>query len=442
MIGVIFITLKNKLFGLTAYSFIDTVLLRFFGVISFIIIVRLLDRSDIGIIGVATGYLVFFNFLALAPETILLRDYPKVKDRINQYISSFMIFWFIRSFIMIVLAGIIAFFLYHQFENRIVPIYFIGATVLFNMGMFQSLITELFYVSFRQKIVMTMHIVLSLFATGLVFLLFFKPTLMFYLFLSFISTFVGLVTWYYLLKRYFAFKFIYAKDSLKIVKNSIKDFALWQHFNGTITYLIYRIDTVILSFFVTLTIIGDYTIALGIANFFFLVPQIVQKTAMVGLSNINTKTEEGLFMSIVLKYSFILGIAQLLLFILFGKWIIQTLFTSEHVEQIFLYTVLITCGVTILNFMRPVMSLIASKCSLKEGFFQVYLPAGIMALVGYIILTYFYGPVGTAIGNIVGYSVFALLQYSFINKKYPLHFKFELITAEEKEMFKNLLSRL
>lgn len=432
-------TLKNKLFGLTAYSFVDTVLLRFFGIISFIIIVRLLARSDIGIIGVAAGYLVFLIFFALAPETILLRDFPKIKNRINHYISSFILFWLIRSIIITVLAGIIALFLYHQFENSIVPIYFIGATVLFNMGMFQSLITELFYVSFKQKIVMIMNIVLSVFGTGLVFLLFFKPTLMFYLFVSFLSTFVGLVTWYYLLKRYFAFKFIYAKDSVKIVKNSIKDFALWQHFNGTITHLIYRIDTVILSFFVTLTIIGDYTIALGIANFFFLVPQIVQKTAMVGLSNINNKREEGLFMSIVLKYSFILGIAQLLLFIVFGKWIILTLFTSTHIEQIYLYTVLITCGVTILNFMRPVMSLIASKCSLKEGFFQVYLPSGIMALVGYIILTYFYGPVGTAIGNIVGYSVFALLLYSFMNKKYPLQFKFKLITAEEKEMFKTFI---
>jgi len=431
--------LKRKLFELTLYSFLDRVFFRLYGIISFILIVRLLSRTDIGIIGIAGGYLALFNFLNLAPETILLRDFPKIKNNINQFLSSFIVFWFVRSAIIIILSAIVGFFLYQQFGEIIVLIYFLGTTLIFNMGMFQSLIQELFYVSFKQKIAMIVNIILMAISIFLILILFFRPTLIFYLFLSFLASFIGMLSWLFLLKRYFSFKFIYTKNNLKIIKESIRDFALWQHLNGVITYVIYRIDTVILSFFVALTIVGDYTIALGIANFFFFVPQIVQKSAMVGLSNIKNKSEESLFMSIALKYSFILGIMQLLLFIVFGKWVIQTLFTRMYVEQIYLYTVLITCGVTILNFMRPIMSLIASKCNLREGFLKVYLPALIMSLIGYIVLTYLYGPIGTAIGNIFGYSVFALLLYSFMTKKYPLRFKFSLITPEEKEMFKKLL---
>ncbi len=434
-------SLKNKLVGLTAYSFTDQIFSRLFGIISFVVIVRLLPRDDVGIIGLVAGYLVIFNFLSIAPETILLRDFPKIKDRVHLYITSFMIFWFIRTVATMIMASIVSLYLYWQFENLIVVLVFLAAALFFNMGLFTSIIKELFYVDFKQKTAMSVNFVMNALSLGLILLLYFSPTILFYVFLSFISSAITMVIWYLLLRKYFSFRFCFTREIFRVLNFSITDFAFWQHMNGAITYMIYRIDTAILGFFATFTVIGDYTIALSIANFFFFVPQIIQKSVMVGLSNIGDKKNEGLLMGIIIKYSFIIAMAQLIFFILFGRWIIAILFTPKHLEEIYLYTFIIVIGVTILNISRPLMSLIAAKCSLRETFFKVYLPGGVIAFLGYVILTYLYGSIGTAVGNIVGYSFFSLLLIIFVWRRYPGKLKFKIITTKEREIIMELIRK-
>jgi O-antigen/teichoic acid export membrane protein len=435
-------SLKNKLFGVTTYGFIDQVFSRLLGIIAFVVIIRLLSREDIGIIGLVAGYLVIFNFFSLAPETVLLRDFPKIKSKVNLYISSFMVFSFFRTVVSMSLAGLVAMYLYWQFGSLLVVLVFLASVLFFNMGLFTSIITELFHVDFRQRLIMTINLVMRVFFLGLLLLLYFNPTLLFYVFLSFVSSLIGMTTWYLLLLKYFSFRFCFTREIFQVLRFSISDFAFWQHLNGAITYMIYRVDTAILGFFTTFTVIGDYTIALAVANFFFFVPQILQKSVMVGLSNITDKEDEGLLMGIVMKYSLVLAIAQLIFFVLFGKWIIAILFTAERLDEIYLYALLIVIGVTILNAARPLMPLIATKCSLREGFFEVYLPGGVLAVLGYVVLTYLYGPIGTAIGNIAGYSFFSLLSLVFIWRKYPLKLQFALVTPEEKEMFRGIIQRI
>lgn len=430
--------LKNKLFGLTAYGLLDTMLLRLFAAVSFIILVHLLSKEDIGIIGVASGYMVIFNLLAIAPETVILRDYPKIKNEISRRVSAFMIFWLIRLVLLTLVALGVSVFLFDRYQSFLPAFFFLGSVLVYNLTLFPGLITQVFYAGFKQKTVTWINILLNLIGVGLLVFLFMRPNLVTYLIILMVSAVIGMIVWYYRLKKDFSFKFE-NRDSFAVIKESIYGFTLWNHLNSAILNMIYQIDTLIISFFVLLSAVGDYTIALGIANFFFIVPQVLQRSVFIGFSNIDNRKDEGTLISAGLKYSFILGIGQLLFFIVFGKAIINMLFTQEHVSEIYVYCLLITCGVTILNIMRPIASLINSKCALKEAFLSVYLPAGIFALAGYLVLTVYYGPVGTAAGNILAYAILSLFLWRFVSKKYPLNLEFELLSEKEKEVLRTIL---
>lgn len=430
--------LKNNLVRLTAYGLLDTLFTRLFSALSFIVLVHLLSKEDIGVIGVVSGYMALFGFLSISPETIILRDYPKIRNELSRHLSAFMFFWLIRFIILSVFALVVAVFLFDKYNSLIPAVFFFGSVFVYNLNLFPGIITQVFYAGFKQKTVTWINILLNLLSLILLFFLLVEPGLLTYLLILVASALIGIFVWYYEIRKEFHFRFENKGDFFEIIKESIYGFTLWNHLNSSILNMIYQVDTLILSFFTALAAVGDYTIALGIANFFFIVPQVVQRTVFIGFSNINDKRDEEELISSSLKYSFMLGIAQLVFFFFFGTAIIEIFFTKQHVVEIYTYALLITCGVTILNFVRPLMSLINSKCVLRDVFFSVYLPSGILALIGYVFLTVYFGAVGTAAGNIFAYLVFALLLYVFMLEKYPLKFRFEILSAKEKEILKNM----
>lgn len=429
-------SLKGNLFRLASYSVIDIAAIKIISGIIFILLVRLLPRADIGIIGLVAGYLTIFRFLSITPESILFRDFPKIKNQLNEYLSAFIVFWAIRTVFILALGGVFAYILSFFYGSTVLPLYLFGAVVVLSLGYFQSIVKETHYVDFKQKIVTKINVVLMIVQLSLVGILFFKPSLLLYLGILLFVNVSSVFVWYFILKKNFHFSFILTKDTFNKIKYSIKDFSLWQNLSGSVGYLIYNIDTLILAFFVSLEVIGDYTIALMIANFFFIVPQILQKSFTVGFSHIESKFIVNKALSAFLRYALLFSVLQLVLFVLFGN-ILVGIFTDTHVEIIFWYSLIIITGISIFNVFRPLNSLIAIKTSFKKAFFHVYLPSGVVAVLTYFILTFWFGAIGTAWGNILAYSLFVIFLLVYVKKNLNLSLSFELMSKEEKQFFRH-----
>ena len=372
-------SLKEKVVNLAFFSLLDTILGRVIHLLSLLVVIKFLPRDDFGIIGISFGYLAILSLLSLAPETVLYRDFPNIKSdkKINLYISSFILFGLFRTLIILVISCAIGGYLYWQYKNYIIPLTFVIITLGSNIILLQGPTKELLRVDFRQKLatitgffieVAILFIIISA--------LFFSPSLVVYLSVFLATSICALMVWLTILKRIYNFSWVFNRDTIKVLKYSIRDFSFWNHLNGAITNLIYNVDTAILSLCgMPLVVIGNYTVALKLSNFFFFVPMILQGTNTIALSNVK-KERSNFTVSLSLKYILIISLIQLGIFILFGRWLIETFITSKNSGLIFQHTLLIIIGVSILNIVRPLISWVAIKGNLKQVFFKVYLPSG------------------------------------------------------------------
>ena len=434
-------SLKTNLFKMTSLSVVDTIVLKILATLSFAIVTHLLPLEHIGIIGVATGYLVFFRLLSVTPESILYRDMPKIKDRLSEYISAFMIFWAIKTIVIMAIAAAASYIVYLIYGNQLISIYFFGSVFVLSLGIFHGIAKETLYMSFKQGIATKVSAALMILTLGLTSLLFFSPSIISYLYISMAANLISAGVWTYFIKKSLNLKFKKTKDTFKIIKNSITDFALWTHIGACISNLLLTADVLVLSFFVALSVIGDYTIALTIANFFFILPMMLQKASTVGLSNMDDKKTVEKTISVLLKYSFILSALQFLAFLVFGKLIIA-IFTANNINIIYSYALLILAGNSIINVFRPMLGIVITKINISKHVIYIFLPAAIMGVISYIILTILYGPIGAAAGNIVTSSILSALLIVVVKREYKLKVSFQLLSAEEKGLIKSILSRL
>lgn len=431
--------LKRKLFALTSFSIIDIVLLKLLGGIIFILLTNLLPRAEIGIIGVVAGYLVLFRFISITPESILLRDYPKMKQAINQYLTSFFVFWVLKTVVIVGLGAVVSYLVFLQTGNVTLAFYLFGSVIVLMLGYFQGIIKETHYVSFLQKRVTTLNVIFICAQLGLSLVLFFIPQLLLYLIILLVINVASSVVWMTLLMRSLHFRFD-THQTFKHMKHCIADFSLWQNLTGSITYLIYNIDTFILSFFVSLEVIGDYTIALTIANFFFVIPLVLQRSFTLGFSNISDPATVNRTLSLFIRYSLFVSVAQLVGYYLIGRWIVM-IFSSTSVELIYWLSFIIISGISILGVGRPLISLANTKTKIKKLFFLVFLPMGIMSIVIYTLFTLLWGITGTAWGNVVSYSLFLFLLVVYTRREVAFSLTFPLITEDEKRFLKRLVRK-
>ncbi|OQX86412.1 MAG: hypothetical protein B6D55_06145 [Candidatus Omnitrophica bacterium 4484_70.2] len=403
--------IKRKVLSLGFFNLIENVFLRSVNIGSWIFIIRLLHREDVGIIGLSFGYLSFLNFINVAPETMLYRDFPAIKKskKINDFISSFLLFSFYKFSVVLVVSFFISFFLYLSYHSLKISLFFVGISFILTISFFKSPVKELLKVDFKQKISTLIEITLS--GISFIFLisgLYRHPTLSTYIIVYGLMSILGIIIWFSILKRIYNFKFK-SEKAFPLLNYSLNSFSIWNHLNGSITYFIYNIDPAILSICgISLVTIGNYTTALKISNFFFFIPMIFQNTLGIAFSNLNHKKSIFLLKKIFL-FNLIFGILQLLLFLYTGRWIIENFFTHKFVSEIFKYSLIIIIGITILNITRPLISWLTIKGNIKKVFFFTYLPTGIAAFPVYLSLTKRYGPTGTAFGNIILYSFFSFL---------------------------------
>ena len=407
------------------------------------LVVRSLSRQEYGMLSVVISYGIFFNILNVSISSILIRDYPKIKERINEYMHAFIMFSIVKSVVVLVLSAAIGYLLYYKYQNlmmiAVLAMYSGYTILLFLTEPFMTVLS----VEFRQSVLTKINIIASLANITLSMGVFLFPSALFVSAKNGIIALIGLI-----LTAGYAMKFLNLRIHSSgtswpsIVLESFLNFSLWSHLMGITTDLIYRADLLILGWLnAPFQTVGNYNISLQLSNFTKLLPQILQYNASLGLSNNENHRQQDEITFLFVKYSFLLSLTTMAGYILLGPIAIKIIAGSE-VDEIYHLGLYIISGLCIFNTFRPLISYGTVVHSVKECFYYVMLPSGLGVLTCYVVMGNLWGAKGLAMANLYGGIIMTLFTLAYIHGKTKFRWRFALITDTEKKLLKKIYLRL
>ncbi len=401
------------------FSVGQTVVSKFLAAIQFAILVRLLSTMDLGAIGLTAGYLSMLGLLVLSPENVFVRDFTRIRSRLHDYISAFTLFAGIRTLALTIVAGGIGFFLVGSKDYSGLAIYFILAAIASGISSFTGPFREAFYANFSQGKIALVDLGTNVLQLLLFACVWYYPSLTTYGLVLIAGACIGAIGWYLTARKHLGYRFHLSKDWKKIIIDSIKDFTFWNQLSSMLLRALYQADVIILGFFVGLGALGDYTIALTIANVFFVIPQLFQKTFSVSFSRLRETNRLEHALGLAVKYNSIFSIIQWAGFILFLPWILA-FFGPQHPETVAWYGMLIVSGVTLFNIARPWVALMTVKSSQQRLFAELYVWQGVIAIIIYIVAAFLGGVERVAAANIIVFGFAALYTIHYATQKLRL----------------------
>jgi O-antigen/teichoic acid export membrane protein len=431
----------KKIFQNTAFALIDTLFMKITTTIVFILLVRLLPKEDIAKIGVATGYVVLLTYFNIGAIRVLYRDYAKFDKNSNdlmQFLTAIFVSWFLQSIIMLICCQILQVFVFSGRNVHGLSFLFWGLTIEFIAFTFQEWIKVIFFTNFKQSIVTRLSFFLNLIRLASYGILLVWPSLENYSRILIVTSFANCIVWTTLFQRHFHFRPIVDRHLTIILLNCLKGYSLWDHFNRVVIDTLFTIDIVVLSWFGKFNDVANYTIALKFTSLFFLIPMQLGRSLQITLSNLMENQKRYEAINGFIKINAAISFAQMVFVIVFGGWVIQFLFGAGIDKDVWLYTIIISFGVTIMNLGYPLISVINTFCDLRKVFLMVFLPALFLGILLYIFSAFLWGGLGLSVGNIVIYSliVCAISIYTIKYYRFPLELK--LFTEKDKRLLQQV----
>jgi len=431
----------NKIYHNIIQSVIEKVFILGSQFVLSFVLIRLLKRADYGIIGVVAGYFVFVNMINISLESIMLRDHKDYEDQLEKIFSNFIFFNLIKSIVIIITAIILSVFLVN-IHNDFNFVYAIAAISFKYIG--NSLVAPFSVYTtakFNQKLVTKISTIRSildiLFTAGLLV----YPSLFYVAFKNLLvySTFV--IIWLFYSKSFIKYTKVlnFKNIDFEFLKNSLLNYSLWTHINGVVTNFIYKSDTFFLSFFVSLSIIGDYNVALTNANIANILPMIFGYQNSVALSHSRDIKHAYKISNGFIRLSIYVGSLTMIGFIFFGKIYLKLITGQENVQNIYFYMLFIVAGLVIIkSFSSPLNSFVNIKGSVKSLFKTVLLPSFLITSLLYLVSAKFWGAIGVSIANIINSLIWLILMIREV-KKYDYEFESILEFKNDYKYVKELI---
>lgn len=403
------------------------------------LVVRSLSRPEFGMLSIVLSYGLIFNILNVSISSVLIRDYTKLKNRIGEYMHAFFWFSLAKGALVLVLSIGIGFFLYRRYHDPAMIMVVAVNTVTTALLILTEPYTTLLSVDFRQTILTKINLITSLaniiLSAGVILL----PTALFVSAKNAIIATIGLA-----LVAGYAVKLFPIREKPRrgkrflLVKESFMGFSLWSHLIGVMTDIIYRADLLLLGWFnAPFSTMGNYNIALQVANFSKLLPQILQYNATLGLGHSDDSERRERITFFFVKYSFLLSCGIMAGYLLFGRMAIR-LFAGNGVEEIYTLGLYIIAGLCIFNTFRPLISYGIVVHDIRECFFYAILPAGMGTLGCYVVMGMQDGALGLAKANLLGGLIMAMCTLAYIHWKTEFRWRITLITDTEREFIEKV----
>lgn len=426
----------KKVFNNTVFSLLDNLLLKIATTVVFIILARLLTEEDVAAVGIAMGYLIFIIYLDVAPIRILLRDYPKIsadKSARDELLTSLFLFWGIQTAIMfLTFAGLKLFILDHLNIESLSFVFF-AITIDFIALTFREWLKIIYYADFRQSIATRIAFFITIFRLLSYVYIVFVPSLDSYAWVLIVTAVISSVIWAVAFLRHFHYLPKITKNTKKLLLHSLHSYGLWDHFNRMMVDTLFIVDTVILSIWVQLEIVGQYTIALKFVSLMAIIPMQLSRTLQVALSNYEEEGKKHDAINTLIKVTGLVSIGQFLGLLVFGEVVIRFLFGDVD-PSVYHFALILGFGVAVLGLTFPLISVVNCMLSLKEAFFVVFFPTFLAGIGIYIVGAKYYGAVGLAYCNIIAYSFVLLGLIVYVKKYYPFKLRIFTLTKGEKDL--------
>lgn len=427
--------MNHKLINNIFNSGIEKIILLSSQFVITMILIRTLGRESYGIIGIVTGYYAILSILNLSIEPIILRDHKKYTD-INKVIFNFEVFNIFKIVILLIFSLILSYFLSKNFTN-INFLYSMGS--IFIITSLEILISPfVFYASsqYRQQLVTKITFIRVVLNLILAMGLFYIPTLEYIFYKDIVIFIIILYLWINIAYKELNIKFttkLFSQIDINFIWKTIVNYSLWSHLTSISTNIIYKIDTVFLSFFVGLNEIGDYNIALNSANVANILPGILGYQNKVALSHTKTEEEAYKISNMFIRLSIYIGLFTFIIFYFFGDFYLYLITGNDNNENIYIYMMFIVTGLIILkSFASGFTSFIAIKNNIKSLFIYITLPSLISALILYYISASQFGVYGIAFSNLLISLIWLVLFIVYLKK---INYVFKEILSFKKDIY-------
>jgi len=394
-----------------------------------LILVRVLPRSDYGIIGIVVGYAIFVQLLSLPLENAILRDHKKYYASIEKYLLNYLAFNLLKGVVFIIIGAVLAIVLpviygdngfFWAVLSMVVVI--IGDSIISPFIIYASTQYKQSLVTVINMVRYSLNVLLLL---GLLVLPEHVPMLSYVLVKDIVIYSIIIVIWIVAIKKYLAINFsklsIVKEFDPKFIWNTLSNYSLWVHLTGVVTNFIYRADTLFLSFFSSLDSVGNYNIALNTANFANIAPSILGYHNSVAISHSETSNDSLNLTNKFLRASIYLGILMIVGYLALGTMLLKTITGDDDVENIYLYMICIVSGlIAVKTFASPFVAYINIKGDVKKLFYRVNLPTLLFTAIVYLLAVQLYGAIGLAMSNIV-VAIFWISLLMLEMKKYGYH---------------------
>ena len=406
------------------------------------VVVRSLRREEYGMLSLVMSYGLVFNLLNVGVSAILVRDFPKLRDRINEYMNAFLLFSAIKSVSTLLLTLCIGFFLYRRYgDSAMIAVLAMSSLNVVIMYVAEPF-TTLMSVDFRQGVLTRIN-----FATGVTNVVLslgvlLTPTALYVSIKNVLVSFVGLLLAAGYARRKFQLRYDFdLRAGVLLVRECLLGFSLWSHMIGILTDIIYRADLLILGWLnAPFRIVGNYNIALQMSNFTKLLPQILQYNATLGLSHSDHPRQSDEITFFFIKYSFLLSLVTMGAYVLFGRFAIGII-AGTGVEEIYRLGLYIIAGLCLYNTFRPLISYGIVLHDIRDCFWYAILPASAGTLVAYVVMGMFYGAEGLAKANLLGGLLMVATTLFYVHWKTDFRWHFELLHHSEKELIRKMFKR-
>lgn len=430
--------MKDSLVLNIAYSFLEKTFQIISGFFSSFIIIRLLDREDYGIIGIVAGFYALINIFNFSYESIIIKDHNKFEQKESSELGHFLAFSIIKFMVLFIVSFALSIFLYEKYQ-RLDFIYAVGSIFLnFSIDFLPASLILFVTSKFKQDLVSKVAFVRYFLNVAFLVGLYFFPTLKFILIKDIFIFVIVLLAWIYISKFKLNLDIPLARSlfnfDINKFKRNVSEFSLWSHLVSCVTFFIYRADTIFLSLFSPLKIIGNYNVALSCGNFANIAPSILGFQNSVAISNVTSKHDIERVSSSFTRVSVISSILMTFGLFIFGEILLKIITGNEDVNEIFFYTKCIVIGLLIVKSLAsPMVSVINMKGDIKSLFFKVNIPVFFVTAVSYFLSAKYYGARGIALANI-GNSLFWLILVYLEFKK--MNVKLNLTSGYKEDFIK------
>lgn len=178
-------------------------------------------------------------------------------------------------------------------------------------------------------------------------------------------------------------------------------FNLWNHFTAVMAQIIYKIDSLILSWFASPGSVASYAVALNGANAAGIVPGVLSYQMTV--AHAKAKNEEMYEVTgIFFRMSFLLGLSIWLTYCLAGRFYLKLLTGRSDVEATYQYMLVIVSALLLIKtLVSSLVTFINVHGSVKSLFLRVTLPTALCGLGLYVSGAYIYGAWGSSYANLL-----------------------------------------